>query len=171
MVGPTALLLLRHLATRFDETSEGVELRVAETSQALGVGNREGSSSPILRTLARLEQFEVAYADPLSPTIAVRRNLPPVTRRQLGRLPMAIQRQHARLAEVNLGEPPHAEARRRARRLALVLHEQGDDDNQVERALGSIGFHPAICHEAARWVLARQREADAEGELAGLQLS
>ena len=171
ILGPTALLLLRHLATRFDETSEGVELRVAETSQALGVGNREGSSSPILRTLARLEQFEVAYADPLSPTIAVRRNLPPVTRRQLGRLPMAIQRQHARLAEVNLGEPPHAEARRRARRLALVLHEQGDDDNQVERALASIGFHPAICHEATRWVLARQREADAERELAGLQLS
>jgi hypothetical protein len=165
-VGPTALLLLRHLATRFEQTPDGVELRVAETSQALGVGNREGSSSPILRTLGRLEQFGVACADPLSPTIAVRRNLPPVTRRHLGRLPMPIQRQHARLAEVRLGDPPHAEARRRARRLALVLHEQGDDDNQVERALGSIGFHPAICHDAARWALARRREAASEAPLA-----
>lgn len=166
ILGPTALLLLRHLAARFDETPAGVELRVTETSQALGVGNREGSSSPILRTLARLEQFEMACSDPLSPTIAVRRNLPPVTRRQLGRLAMPIQRQHARLAELRLGEPPHAEARRRAHRLALVLHEQGDDDDQVERALASIGFHPAICHEAARWVRARQHDTASETELA-----
>jgi hypothetical protein len=160
-LGPTALLLLRHLATRFEETPAGVELRVAETSQALGVGNREGSSSPILRTLARLEQFDLACADPLSPTIAVRRNLPPVTPRQLKRLPMSLQRQHARLVEVRLGEPPHAEARRRARRLALVLHEQGDDD-QVERTLASIGFHPAICHEAVRWAHSRHSEAASE---------
>jgi hypothetical protein len=166
ILGPTALLLLRHLATRFEESPQGVELRVAETSQALGVGNREGSSSPILRTLTRLEQFEVACADPLSPTIAVRRNLPPVTRRQLGRLPLPIQRQHARLAEVNLGEPPHTESRRRARRLALVLHEQGDGDDQVERALASIGFHPAICHEAMRWVRDRELETASEAELA-----
>jgi hypothetical protein len=143
-----------------------VELRVAETSQALGVGNREGSSSPILRTLARLEQFEMACADPLSPTIAVRRQLPPVTRRQLTRLPMPIQRQHARLADVRLGDPPHAEARRRARRLALVLHEQGSDDDQIERALGSIGFHPAICHDAARWARAYQREATPDRQFA-----
>jgi hypothetical protein len=166
VLGPTALLLLRHLATRFDQTPAGVELRVAETSQALGLGNRAGSSSPILRTLARLEQFEVACADPLSPTIAVRRHLPPVTRRQLGRLPMAVQRQHARLAEVRLGEPPHAEARRRARRLALVLREQGDDDNQIERALASIGFHPAICHEAVRWVREQPRGTASDAEIA-----
>ena len=166
ILGPTALLLLRHLAVRFDETPVGVELRVAETSQALGVGNREGSSSPILRTLARLEQFGVACADPLSPTIAVRRNLPPVTRRQLGRLPLPIQRQHARLAEVRVGEPPHAEARRRARRLALVLHEQGDDDDQVERALATIGFHPALCHEATRWVRAAERQTTPDSPVA-----
>ena len=166
ILGPTAVLLLRHLATRFDETPAGVELRVAETSQALGVGNREGSSSPILRTLARLEQFEVACADPRSPTIAVRRNLPPVRRRQLGRLPMPIQRQHAQLAAVRLGEPPHAEARRRARRLSLALYEQGDDDDHVERALASIGFHPAICHDAVRWASARHRETPSEADLA-----
>src|SRR5439155_3596983 len=35
-LGPTAVLLLRHLATRFDESPTGVELPVADTSQALG---------------------------------------------------------------------------------------------------------------------------------------
>ncbi len=66
-LGPTCLVLMRHLATRFDRSdgaSRGIELRVADASLALGVGNREGSSSPIVRTLARLEQFDLAIADP-----------------------------------------------------------------------------------------------------------
>ncbi len=90
-IGPTALLLLRHLASRFDDAPHGVELRVAETSRALGVGAGDGSSSPIVRTLARLEQFDLAYPDPMSPTVAVRRNLPPLDRRRLRRLPAALQ--------------------------------------------------------------------------------
>jgi len=55
---------------------------------------------------------------------------------------------------------------RRARRLALVLLEQGDDFDHVERALASIGFHPAISHEAARWARQRHVEAADESELA-----
>ncbi len=164
-LGPTALLLLRHLALRFDQSPRGIELRVAETSQALGVVNREGSTSPIVRTLTRLEQFDLACADPQSTTIAVRRSLPPAHRRQLSRLPLAIQRDHARWAEARLQEPPHAEARRRARRLALALLEQGDDSDNVERVLASIGFHPAISHEASRW--AHERRSDvAKSDLA-----
>jgi hypothetical protein len=166
ILGPTALLLLRHLAVRFDETPAGVELRIAETSHALGVGNREGSSSPIVRTLARLEQFELACADEQSPTIAVRRNLRPLSRRQLARLSLPIQRQHARLAEARPREPAHLEARRRAHRLALVLSEQGDHEDQIEQALASIGFHPAICHEATRWLRARPGGSGSEAELA-----
>lgn len=166
VLGPTAVLLLRHLASRFDQTPADVELRLAETSQALGVGRRDGSSSPILRTLTRLEQFGLAITDPFTPTIAVRRNLPPVARHQLGRLPVSIQRQHAQLAETNLGEPAHAEARRRARRLALVLHEQGDTDEQVEQVLASIGFHPAICHEAPRWVRSLEHQPQPDSQIA-----
>src|SRR5207245_5340590 len=56
-LGPTALLLLRHLADRFDRSPDGVELSVADPSQALGVGQRDGSSSPLARTLPRLGLF------------------------------------------------------------------------------------------------------------------
>ncbi len=35
-LGPTSLLLLRHLATRFDQEPGGIEVRLATTSQALG---------------------------------------------------------------------------------------------------------------------------------------
>ena len=50
-LGPTALLLLRHLADRFDRHPEGIELTVSDTSHALGLGQRDGSSSPVVRTL------------------------------------------------------------------------------------------------------------------------
>ena len=146
-LGPTALLLLRHLAARFDDAPDALELRVAETSRALGVGEREGSSSPIVRTLARLEQFDLACSDPTSPTIAVRRNLPPVDRRRLRRLPAGVQSVHAQWAEARLADPPHAAAKQRARRLALALLEEGDDPDHAERVLASTGFHPAVSHE------------------------
>jgi hypothetical protein len=161
VLGPTALLLLRHLATRFDNSPRGVELRVAETSRALGVGDRDGSSSPVVRTLARLEQFELACSDPTSPTIAVRRHLPPVHRRHLRRLPTSLQSAHARWAETRLAEPPQAEARSRARRLAVVLLAQGDDADHAERVLAATGFHPAVSRDAARWAVEQQHERPA----------
>ena len=44
-------------------TPEGVELPVADTAAALGLGPREGSSSPLIRSLNRLRQFELACTD------------------------------------------------------------------------------------------------------------
>jgi len=162
-LGPTALLLLRHLATKFDERAGAVELTVADASIALGLGERAGNSSPIVRSLARLETFDLACSDGRG-TVAVRRNLPPVNRRHLRRLPSELQSLHAQWAESRLAEAPHAEARRRARRLALALFEQGDDADHVERVLSSTGFHPAICGDAARWAWQRHRDAaDAAG--------
>jgi hypothetical protein len=149
-LGPTALLLLRHLATKFDAHPRGIQLPVADTSRALGLGDREGSSSPIVRSLARLETFDLACSDG-DATVAVRRNLPPANRRHLRRLPASVQSDHATWAEARLAEPPLADARRRARRLALALLEQGEDRGGVEHALASVGFHPAVSHDAVRW--------------------
>jgi hypothetical protein len=157
-LGPTALLLLRHLASKFDAHPRGVQLPVADTSRALGLGDRDGSTSPIVRSLARLETFDLACSDGDS-TVAVRRNLPPVQRRHLRRLPPSVQAEHACWAEARLAEPPLAEARRRARRLALALLEQGDD-GRIEHMLASVGFHPAVSHDAARWARACRDQAD-----------
>src|ERR1700693_4752155 len=62
-LGPTALLLMRHLADRFERAPEGVELPVAETAAARGLGAREGQNSPLIRSLGRLRQFELACAE------------------------------------------------------------------------------------------------------------
>jgi hypothetical protein len=151
-LGPTSLLLMRHLANRFDRSPEGIELHVADASAALGVGSRDGNSSPIIRTLARLEQFDLAVADPHSPTVAVRRSLPPLHERHLRRLPAEVQQVHAHWAQVRLVDPPYAEALRRARCLALRLVEQGERPDDIEMILGTTGFHPAVSAAAARWV-------------------
>jgi hypothetical protein len=59
-LGPTALLLLRHLADRFESNPKGVDLPVADTAAALGLGPRTGQQSPLVRSLTRLQQFELA---------------------------------------------------------------------------------------------------------------
>jgi hypothetical protein len=157
-LGPTAVLLLRHLANKFEQHPEGLELPVADTSQALGLGQRDGNSSPIVRTLNRLSQFDLACDDGHG-TVAVRRNLPPVNPRHVRRLPAQLQSEHASWAEARLGEAPLVTARRRARQVAFTLLEQGDDPDHIERVLHGTGFHPAICHEAARWAYERHRTA------------
>ena len=82
----------------------------------------------------------------------VRRNLPPVNRRHVKRLPVALagtargvghRRAHAR------SRSPSRDAR--TRRVAVTLIEQGDEVDRVERALASVGFHPSVCREAAQW--------------------
>ena len=157
-LGPTALLLLRHLASRFEEHTGSIDLPVAEASQRLGLGERAGNSSPIVRSLARLESFDLACSDGRG-TVAVRRSLPPLPHRHVRRLPSGLQTAHAQWAEAVLAEPAHAESRRRARRMALALLEQGDDLDHVERVLFATGYHPTVCHDAARWAWQRHRDA------------
>jgi hypothetical protein len=157
-LGPTALLLMRHLADRFERTPEGVELPVADTAAALGLGAREGNSSPLMRSLGRLRQFELACSDDEA-TISVRTSLPPVHRRHVRRLPTALQAQHEEWM-VGQRAAPIELARRKARRVALMLVAQGEPMDTVERALHTAGFHPALAHEAVRWARDRQRELD-----------
>ena len=144
-LGPTALLLMRHLADRFERTPEGVELKVADTAAALGLGAREGTSSPLVRSLGRLRQFDLATTED-EKTISVRRALPPVHRRHVRRLPLPLQAEHEAWM-----------AGQRAAPLELVRRR--------ERALHTAGFHPALAHEAVRWARDRQRELDTEPDL------
>ena len=128
---------------------KGVELPVADTSAALGLGPREGQQSPLIRSLVRLQQFDLACSDGEA-TVAVRRTLPSVHRRHVRRLPSGLQAQHAQWVEEQATKPVDV-ARRRARRFALTLLAQDEPIDAVERALHAGGFHPALAHEAVRW--------------------
>ena len=167
-LGPTALLLMRHLADRFDRDPKGVELPVADTSAALGLGPREGQQSPLIRSLVRLQQFELACSDG-DTTVAVRRTLPPVHRRHVRRLPTGLQAQHAQWVEEQATKPVDV-ARRRARRFALTLLAQDEPIDAVERALHAGGFHPALAHEAVRWARDRQRELNDDAHTTAIEI-
>jgi len=159
-LGPTSVLLLRRLASAFDRspTDCPIEMEIGDLSQALGLGMRDGTSSPLVRSFDRLTQFELACKT-ASNSFAVRRNLPPINRRHVHRLPDSLQREHSEWVEGQLADSPLEHARQRARRLAFTLFEAGDDLDHVERALLTIGFHPTVCRESAEWAHERHCQA------------
>ncbi len=175
-LGPTTLLLARHLAQRFDREPEGFPLDLMETSLALGLGPREGANSPVARALVRLAQFDLARAQGAAaarPPGDARRRLttrpaavwqvrqafPPVNRRHLKRLPPSLQSTLSSWTAVHLADA----ARQRARRVAFVLLETGEAPDLVERALLRAGFSPSLCHEATAWAAARHDERPRRG--------
>jgi hypothetical protein len=94
VLGPSATLLLRRLAAAFDVHPDGFELDLHETAGALGLSAASGRTSSFARTLQRCVQF--GLAQPHSRGMRVRRHLPPLSQRQLARLPRALQTAHER---------------------------------------------------------------------------
>lgn len=152
-LGPSSVLLMRRLAAWLNEHPEGGELSCSEMSQSLGLGNREGRSSPLWRSLQRLVQFDLAIEDDEG-VFAVRRAVPPVNRRHVRRLPAPLQARHDEWVSVRLAEPVEEAARRNARRMAVILIQLGGDLDHTERTLATAGFHPALCRECAVWAWA-----------------
>jgi hypothetical protein len=160
VLGPSTTWLLRRLAAGLEAAPGGFELPLADTARALGIGG-EGSSSPFVRALGRCCQFQLATSEDEG-VLAVRRKLPPLNRRQLARLPQAIQAEHQRWQDQELATPPVEKLRRRSRCLALSLLELGEDLEATERQLLRWRFHPALCRESARWAWERHARALAE---------
>lgn len=97
VVGPSALWALRRLVALAETSPDGCRVQVPELAASLGLGTSTGRHAPIVRTLNRLVQFELAswHGDEL----LVRRAVAPLTQRHLRKLPPALQRLHATMAE------------------------------------------------------------------------
>jgi hypothetical protein len=158
ILGPSTTWLLRRLAAGLEAKPAGFDLCLAETARALGLGDKGGRHSPFVRTLTRMCQFDVAQAQGEG-VLAVRRKLPPLSRRQVVRLPVALQDAHQHWQEAQLHTPRTEQVRNRARRLALSLIELGEDVEATERQLTRWKFHPALCREATAWAWDRHRHA------------
>ncbi len=157
-LGPTAFLLIRYIAHRFDRNPDGFTLDLAETSRCLGLGERHGRNSPLARSLGRIVQFDLATQED-GETLAVRRYVPPINRRHVRRLPPSAQEEHNAWVRAHLTETPLAASRRNARRTALLMFGLGDTLAQVEHALDSAGFNPAVARDAAGWAWEQLNEA------------
>ena len=107
-------------------------------------------------------QFELAELTDAGSTLAVRRRVPPLNRRQVLRLPELLQAAHVRWQEEQLRTPPVEQLRRRSRQLALTYLETGLGMDETERQLLRLGYHPAMAYESTRWAVARHEVALAE---------
>ncbi|MBP7929774.1 MAG: hypothetical protein KAZ88_08890 [Acidimicrobiia bacterium] len=175
-LGPSSLLLLRHLAAQFDATrGADITVPVAVTAQALGLGPREGKNSPLMRSFARLAQFDLAHNQLDSDIWSVRPKVPPVTQRHIRRLPetslSALEAWNAQPIRPDAGD----ERLRRARRTAFILIENGELADHVERILLGQGFPPSACRPAVEWAAQRhslaleaELHADRQPALTGL---
>jgi hypothetical protein len=158
IIGPSTTWLMRRMASGFDASPQGFDLSLGETARALGLGDRGGRHSPVLRTVNRMIQFELAKV--VGPEqLAVRRRLPPLSRRHTVRLSPALQEAHQRWQAEQLSDPPEEGQRRRARHLALSLLELGEDPESVERQLTRWRYHPSLVKDAAAWATERHRSA------------
>ena len=161
ILGPSTTFLLRHLVTTLEASPDGYELPLAVTARRLGLGDKGGRHSPFMRSLARLVQFELAQLED-ERTLAVRRRVPPLNRRQVIRLPDALQAAHQQWQDQQLQTPTFEHQRRRARQLALSYLETGLEVEETERHLHRLGYHPALASESTRWAVERHEQALAE---------
>jgi hypothetical protein len=128
VLGPSTILLIRHLNIRLERDGEGVILETALTARALGLGEHPGRRAPFLRAVRRAIDFDlisVGERDEKSPEteipLLVRRLIPLLSKRLAERLPEPIAREHrCALTQSETEETPLA---RRARQLART-HQQ-----------------------------------------------
>lgn len=158
ILGPSTTFLLRHLVTTLEACPDGYSLSLPVTARRLGLGDKGGRHSPFMRSLARLVQFELAELED-DVTLAVRRRVPPLNRRQVLRLPELLQAAHQRWQDAQLATPPAQAMRRRSRQLALSYLEAGLEVEETDRQLLRLGYHPALAAESTRWALERHQEA------------
>lgn len=154
ILGPSTVWFLRRVADELDASPDGCTLDLVETARSLGVGMRGGRNAPMLRTVERACRFGAARMMGVD-AIAVRRRLAPLTRVQVERLPMALQREHTSALASRPGSVDVEALKERARLLALSMLELGEDTASVEHQLHRWRFHPAMAHDALRWALAR----------------
>lgn len=147
VLGPSTTWLMRRLVTGLDASPGGYMLDLAETARSLGLGDGRGRNSPFMRALGRCAQFDLAQVHGAD-TLAVRRRVPPLSRRQVQRLPESMQASHAAWERAHQRVP--AIDRGRVEQLAATLVELGEDVGEVERLLVRLRFEPGMAGEVAR---------------------
>lgn len=95
MLGPSATWALRRIAAWLASAPpSGLWLPVEPLARSLGLGSAAGRNCPMRRTLARLVDFRMAVIDEDRDVLAVRTVIPPLTDRQVARLPEHLVPHH-----------------------------------------------------------------------------
>ena len=100
ILGPSCLLLLRRLAAELERQPDGFTIDTMQWAAELGLGMRGGRNGPFWRSVERACRFGAAQRN--GDRLAVRRRLPPLSSRQVQRLPEALRASHQAWAEARL---------------------------------------------------------------------
>jgi hypothetical protein len=103
VVGPSCLLLLRRLSHGLEQTPDGFELVCREWAAELGLGMKGGKHGPFWRAVERACRFRAAQRN--GDLLVVRRRLPPLSARQVERLPDHLRDQHRDWLDEQLARP------------------------------------------------------------------
>ncbi len=157
VLGPTTTWLVRRMITGLAEYPGGYELDLEETAGSLGLTFTPGAANPFARSVNRLLMF--GAAQPVSGGLAVRRKLPPVSNRQLQRMPEHLRRAHADWQRTT----PARDDVDRAGILADAMLAAGDPSEDVERQLLGLGISPIAVGHVVDRLVARRALADTAG--------
>jgi hypothetical protein len=153
VLGPTATWLMRRLVSGFDHQPEGYDLHVAAVARSLGLSVSKGVASPFNKAVTRCVMFGLVQRR--RDTWLVRRRVPLVSQRHLGRLPDDVQSQHTAWTATTV----HIDALARAHALAAAMIAAGDDRGLLEPQLVAVGVPAPAAAEACE--LLRQQAATA----------
>ena len=103
VIGPSALCALRRLNADLDRHPGGFGVSLPDLASELGLGHGPGRNTPVVRTLCRLVTFGLATIQ--GDALAVRRSVPPLTRRHLRRLPIHLVERHQAETTRTAGPP------------------------------------------------------------------
>lgn len=92
VLGPTAILALRHFDERLAVAPDGIDVDVDDLAGTVGLGDARGHHSPARRTLRRLAGFDAAVVG-LS-DLRVRSHLSELPNRHRSRLPESLRPAH-----------------------------------------------------------------------------
>jgi hypothetical protein len=109
VLGPTATWLYRRLVSGVLHSPSGYTINMDELARTIGVAYTQGRHNPFVRALQRCVMFGVAEHIAVQPvrTLAVRKSLPSLPQRHLGRLPNQLQIAHHDWMQ-NLRERTHS---------------------------------------------------------------
>jgi hypothetical protein len=149
VLGPTATWLLRRLVAGFDHHPDGYQLDIAAAARSLGLSVTKGTASPFNKAVQRCVMFGLVQR--LTESWLVRRRVPLVSQRHLGRLPDDLQSAHIQWTTTTI----HLDALSRAHALATAMLAAGDDRGLLEPQLIAVGVPAPAAAEACELLRAR----------------
>lgn len=136
VIGPSSVALLRHCAWRWRDAAPA-RVRTEDLAGELGLGRGTGRSSPIWHTIDRVVRFR--FAATASPgELHVYTEVPPVSARQLDRLPTWSRNQHERLLA------SHLDGLARSAGQSIAVPDQPPAHVRMAQHLDRLSNHAAV---------------------------